>query len=410
MKNMITKKTSARQRGAQSCRPPVAFFPGILIILFLVFQVPGVQGQLLDEPVINPSLLSYFQSEMTSVMDYQFTRKRAAPFYLGFGVNLTSMAEESSVTDREDSWLSTIMEGILLTQIKITDGFYIPLFIAGSWVSNHASLDKELTLGGRTMKPVFTDEASYGFFTGSGAVFKGRLFSGGILGGYYQMHDTSGYEGYFGGDWVKDSVSSDHPPFAVTFIPALHTSELKYLGKALSRVLGYVGMGDSIAVHTEEEQTDNKTAEAVVKALNYGIDLAFTTLRLSSSELSLNCFYRRDSYNSAAKANTYGAALGFSGKSWLLSAEGGYKQFYSVAKYFESQYPDTGFVNLALGFRMFGKDSYLAATYKYDLITKHFFGITMNMGWVNLMTKISNPEDIDNFSFDSALRWHAGVF
>jgi hypothetical protein len=353
-------------------------------------------------PALNPDLMTYFQEEMTSHMRYQMSKEDNIPFFISFRYRSTGLTE-SRVDDEDyrtdDEYTknadNAFVNALVEWQAKINDTVYIPIFAAMAYgnidgvpdagsliIDNLSSFDDGLV-----------NDSITKYLFGGGLFINGKTIKGGIYAGYCLEHYEINHVGKIdkGATW-KDEVYYQKDDtwkhsLKIALLPALDTSNWKYVGNVLNTVLGYIGLGDMVDVYAREEE--DKTAAAIIDALNYGLDFGFKELEFKTLPLNARLFYRRDNYDAIARADTYGAAMGVSfpilSSSPILSSrigiesEFGFRHFNSVSKYFRSQYPDTGFFSVSIvisdfkNFIMRGAFERISLTYRYDDIAKHLF-------------------------------------
>jgi hypothetical protein len=275
-------------------------------------------------------------------------------------------------------------------QIKINDMLYIPIFAttAGGRIDGTPDDGSLLLDNISSFDNSFIDENINRYLFGSGLFIMGKTIKGGIYAGYCLEHfeinnrgsildrlgrrQTHSYED----DVWKHSLK-------IALLPALDTSNWKCVGKALNTVLGYIGLGDAVEIYAGEEE--ERTAAALINALNYGLDFAFKKLEFNPLSLNARLFYRRDNYDAIARSNTYGAALdgSFLKLPFGIKSEFGFRHFYSVSKYFQSKYSNTWFFNIGISFSNFLNwfDNILLM-YKYDAISEHSVAISTTLSYL----------------------------
>jgi hypothetical protein len=343
-----------------------------------------------DGPALNPDIMTYFQREMTSFMRYQSTREDNTPFYLSARIQNVGMdVKRYNVSDNSggDEFYSNNNGNFLIgAQKKLGSRFYLPVYIAFAQAFLDGMPEEgTLVIDNLPLFNTWVTEENTSWLFGSGLFFNGETLKGGIFAGYSlrsRSFDSSGEYLHTGKTW-PDSYSLGEDDFTHTYkialLPLVDTSRWYYVGKVLDSILGYAGMGDLVEVYAGEKKDD--TAEAIVKALNYGLNLAFRNFEFNNVTLGLEALYRRDNYDAAAKTDTYGGALTLKvpvGRfAFVFTPELGYKRFYSVSKYFPSRYPDTQYCDIGFSFS-FGKYS-LKMTYKYDGITQAGFGLLFDV-------------------------------
>ena len=348
----------------------------IIIVYFFSISVISAQSNgLLKMPIIRFDTMSFFQAEMPVMLDIY----NNIFFTFAFRGNLTRLEnEEGSLTD---SWDALTFQGMLGGQIKLTDLLYIPIFASFSWTYNEYRPKgiPILNPGGfpRWMHTVESGKI-LGLFAGSGLIINSGLFEGGIFAGYYYNFNEYVSSLSIGFEEIENNtVHTNNPlPYKIAIMFAANTNQLENVGKVLKEVAGFVGMGDLVEVFSgEEEQQTNYGAQLIMATLNYGLDFALSKIILpSSAELDIKVFYRRDSYDSASKTDTYGAVF-YSKWYWIITRiESGYKHFYYISKNFESRYFDTWYIDINMGIQ-FHKNFSLIGIYNFDAVSRHRSGI-----------------------------------
>jgi len=189
--------------------------------------------------------------------------------------------------------------------------------------------------------------------------------------------------------------------FKLAIVPLVNTSEWKYIGKALDYILGYFGLGDALMNFAETDE-DSKSA-AAASAINAALDFSFNRIHWGNFSLDIEAMYNRGNFDSAAKADTFGAKLTgqFAKFPFGFSLEGGYKHFASFAspvEYFAPGYPGgTGYFNGSIYFPL--KHITLGVLYQYDSVYQSVFGIALSSNTVSGFYKLSNS------GFDDGLRF-----
>jgi hypothetical protein len=379
-----------------------------MAILVFAVRAVFVQAQTNEDaavprllPALNPDLMTYFQEEMTSHMRYQMSTDYNIPFFVSARyrtISLTESAvkEKDRMSDEDYTQYADNQFGNIFVegQAKINDALYIPFFVVTAGGRIYGTPDAgSLTIDNRSsFDNAFIDESVNRYLFGGGLFANGKTIKGGIYAGYCLEHYVTNNSGSIldrqFGRWRSYSYEDDvwDHSLKIALLPALDTSNWKYVGNVLNTVFGYIGLGDSAEVYAGEEEKD-KTAAAIVDALNYGLDFAFKKLEFDRLSLDPRLFYRRDNYDAVARADTYGVTLGgpfprLPFGTFALRAEFGFKHFYSVSKYFQSRYSDTLFLDIVFSLSFPEHDAVLLSfeslslAYRYDGVAKHSFTLS----------------------------------
>jgi hypothetical protein len=333
--------------------------------------------------------MTYFQEEMIAHMRYQISKEDNIPFFLSARYRVIDLERSNMESGyaRDTEYASNFVGNAIVNwQTKINDMWYIPVFAATAGGRIYGTPDAgTLILDNRPMDDGFIDENVSKYLFGSGLFFNGKTIKGGFYAGYcleYYTTDNSGViEHKF--SWEREYYYQEEDVWKhslkIALLPALDTSNWKYVGNILNTVFGYIGMGDAVGVYAGEEE--DKTIGTIVNTLNYALDLGFRKLEFAPCQLNTRLFYRRDNYDAMARANTYGAVLNtsFSKLPFGIEGEFGFRHFYSVSKYFQSRYPNAWFFSAGLSFSNFKSKNLfqkpwfnnISLLYKYDTIAKH---------------------------------------
>jgi len=376
----------------------------IIVAYFFSINVISAQSNgLLSMPIIRHDIMSFFQAEMPVMLEtYNYIYTTFA-----FRGNLTRLQNENgSLTD---SWDALTFQGMLGVYIKLTDSLYLPIFAASSWTYNEyrpKGIPILIPGGFPLWMHTVESEKILGLFAGSGLIINSRLFKGGIFAGYNYGFNESVSSLSIGNEKIENNtVRTNNPlPYKIAIMFAANTNQWGNVGQVLKEIAGFAGMGELAEVFSGEEQQTNYSTQLFIDALNYGLDFVLSKFSLSSSdELDMKVFYRRDSYDSASKTDTYGAVLYFKLYWMITRIEGGYKHFYYISKNFESRYFDTGYIDINMGIQ-FHKNFSLIGIYNFDAVSRHRFGIGFHI-FVEDITIATGKDEKRGINFmDAAIR------
>jgi hypothetical protein len=174
-------------------------------------------------------------------------------------------------------------------------------------------------------------------------------------------------------------------------VPLVNTSSWAVIGKVLNSILGYAGMGKNVEVYYKED--DSFSVGSIISALNYGLDLTFNRIDFDNLSLHAGLLYKRGNYDRAAKNETYGLGIEglFSSFPLAFTIDEGYKRFFSVSKYFMSQYQDTPYFKIGLSYN-FGRIN-IGTMYQYDKVNKSHITIVLIARFGSYSFGMINPED-----------------
>jgi len=354
----------------------------IVSAIMVVLLAPCFAQDFDDLPFSSPDPMTYFQQEMTSLMRFQVKNDINIPFFISlsieeYGNNYNEDKMESIFPDY-NSWghgssgvigsshqfkAHTRSEGYLIGfQFKINPSFYIPLFlfIGQANLGNYA--DEGLYVGGWKTQ----------FFPGTGLFINTDTFKGGVYLGIGRKNEAYGDRKFLLDHENNSNVSeTDSITPKIAFLPIVNTSNWNYVGKALDKIMGFIGWGD--VVYTSKEEGESKLG-LLISTLNLLLDFSFNKIDFDFITLDPRAYYQRDNYDVFAKANTYGFELRGGFLKIPLTpgfiVNGGYKHFYTYHPDIASVYHDTGFFNGSIyvnlgGYAVFG------FTYRYDDVTNH---------------------------------------
>ena len=349
------------------------FFLGFL---FSLFPILGFTQTFDDLPYSSPDRWTYFQQEMTSLMRYQAEDNDTGTLFF------SSMSVRYSTLKYKEDYISSLygkyidedrfkgsedLNLLLGVQVKVVNWLYLSSFMHLGSATSYIQLEEyEYNSYGVERKgPAYVENTKLSYFSGTGAFFNTDVLKGGV----YLGLDTF-IKNYQKMDVFLSSASydSDDIVFKIALVPLINTSGFAYVGKVLSNVLGYLGLGDNIA-NSAAAQDDPKI-QALASSLNAALDFTFNRIDLGSLTLHPQLMYTRGSFDAAAKTDTYGIKVQglFSNIPLGFTFEGGYKHFFSVSKFFLSEYSDTGYFNGTIFYRF--KLSDLGIIYHYDNIYK----------------------------------------
>jgi len=368
-----------------------------LIVFILFLSTVFCFAQAFDDlPFTNPDLTTWFQQEMSSLLRFQFENDINIPFFAAlsfdynqqkykpeYGQYIRSFYSGLSSYSYHDWFTEMYISCLVGGQIKVNNYFYIPIFNYTFLTEYESTVDgvleayKNSSDESNRIRPyrVYNNTAN-GFF-GTGVNINTDKLQGGIYLGYninYQnINNIDEYE-YYSKKENETSIGS----FKIAILPLVDTSNMAYIGKALSSVMGFLGTGDAV-MFAEREKGDSEIG-AFMKTINAGLDFTFNKINFGPLSMKLNAIYLRGNYNLVAKADTFGLKLQGRLSNFPLgfSVEGGLKHFFSVARYLEKDYPDTGYVKANVYFPL--KHLTVGMIYQYDIIyeSKFIFAVSTN--------------------------------
>jgi hypothetical protein len=263
-------------------------------------------------------------------------------------------------------------------QIKLnkSNTLYLPIMFSFGVVSNKAIYVRDVIYKDKpAQEPLRVEEKYINLFAGSGLFINTEKIKGGIYMGWGNAINNTNYYSPAVRTHIYEDFSKNS--FKLALVPLVNTSELKYIGKALDYILGYFGLGDALMNFTEKDE-DSKSA-AAANAINAALDFTFNRIHWGNLSLDMQAMYTRGNFNSAVKADTFGAKLSglFSGFPFGFSLEGGYKNFYYVSPYFEQAYNNgTGYFDGSIYFPL--KRITLGLLYKYDSVYNSQIGVALS--------------------------------
>jgi len=279
-------------------------------------------------------------------------------------------------------------------QIKLNQSFYLlPALFCFETSATKITHIRDIIYKGETVKePLHIATGYLGWFLGSGLFINTDKIKGSVYMGW--GYDTKGYivnspslysflkesginVTVDAGDEVSYGTKGNS--FKIALVPLVNTSEWKYIGKVLDYILGYFGLGDALM---KADETNDSKAAAAASAINAALDFTFNRIHWGNFSLDIQAIYTRGNFDSAAKADTYGAKVTglFSNFPFGFTFEGGYKNFVffaSPSQYFAQGYNNgTGYFNGSVYFPF--KHITLGLLYQYDNIYQHQFGIALS--------------------------------
>ena len=256
---------------------------------------------------------------------------------------------------------------ILGLQSKINNSFYMSAITHIGKAESYIQLEKFDYIENDTEKrgPMYAKDVNGGAFMGLGLILNTDILKGGLYLGmgifevsYENMENYSDYD-----------MIDQHVGFRIAIIPQVNTSGMSYIGRVLNNILGYLGLGDNIV--SSHEAKDSSMLNVILNSLNASLNFTFSEIELGPLTLFPQMLYARGNFDAAAKSDTYGLkiqGLLTRGAPFGFILEGGFKHFYSVSRFFISEYNDTVYFNGTL-FYCF-KDIDVGVTYHYDNIYK----------------------------------------
>ena len=338
-----------------------------------------------DLPYSNPDMMTYLKQELTSLMRFEFENDIRIPFFSSFSVRFANWLYKPEylfslypyaglVYDEFNEKNNFEISSISGFQIKVNNMFSIPVFGMLQRTEYSTYLDEK--------EPRLIFNANASIYLASGLQINTDIVKGGIyLGVLVNSHE------YLKNEKLSMLTTFTERDFDVTvkpkfaFAPLVNTSRWALVGKVLNNISGFIGTGDNIVYYQEDDK--NALASAFFDALNLGLNLTVNKLHLSPLSLQANAVYSKSNYDSVAKDSMYGLNVQGQFNSFPLgfSLEGGYRRFFSIAKYFEPEYPGTGYfignIYIPLKFVTF------VAMYQYDNIIKSSFAFAVSTNFLS---------------------------
>jgi hypothetical protein len=415
-----------------------------ILFFFFVAAVVCFAQAFDDMPYGNPSSMTYFQQEMTSLMRFQAKYNINVPFF-------ASATQKSASLDYQTDYINSLYSNypqfleqtiydhgdspsdsynskgtgdtniLLGAQIKINNVFYIPLFFNMGFGQYRRHIEEYdyIYEGVEYKTPAHLRGQIGDMFFGGGVFINTDIIKGGIYMGYLMGTDenphislpTPGHPDNTDAAAFMDGDSG----FKIAFAPLVNTSGWKYVGEVLNNIFGYLGMGNTVLY--ANDGGDSKLS-SLANSLNTALDFTFNRIDLGSFGLNAQTVYARGNFDAAAKTDTFGLKLNgvFSNFPFGFTLEGGYKHFYYVAKYFEEDYTDTGYFSGSIYFPF--KYITLGLIYKYDSINNSMFTFALSTNFLsgffgfNFIDKdkydkeIYNTTEHSKFDLGARFRWN----
>jgi hypothetical protein len=389
-------------------------------IFVLILSITAFLGfaQVFDDlPYSNPSSMTYFQQEMTSLMRFQAGNDINIPVFVSYSSKnsrkqyisdyLKSLYSDypeffermySDGTYGEGVFDFNLMGGV---QIKINKAVYIPLFFnMGSSGYDRLIEEYEYVYEGIEYKMPLSYEgpSNIDFFFGGGVFINTDIVKGGIYMGWNYVPVSSGDRIFLPIGDMEISSGGEISGFKIALVPLVNTSGWKYVGKVLDNILGYLGIGNTVIL--ADDEGDSKIA-TFANSLNSALDFTFNRIDFGYFGLTAQTIYTRGNYDAAAKTDTFGLKLNglFSNFPFGFTLEGGYKHFYYVAKYFEEDYPDTGYFNASIYFPF--KHITFGLIYNYDSVKNSMITIALSTNFLSGFFGLSSVKDYDKDKYKS---------
>jgi hypothetical protein len=357
----------------------------LLLLILPLAAVPCFAQFFDDLPYSNPDRWTYFQQEMTSLMRAQTENDGNIPFFLSSSVRFSTLKykehyieslEGNSYYYPKDRYKGAEDLNLLLgVQTRQNSSLYYQSVVQLGMAMSYSQIEEydvvyENPFGVSEVKtPAYMQKISGGVFMGVGVFLNTDIIKGGVYTGVGFIENN--YETLSFPSPIPN-VSTYGNPSPVTFrmalVPLVNTAGWAYVGRVLNNIAGYLGLGD-IVVSSAEAEGDSKM-RAFASSLNAALDFSFNRIDFGPLTLRSRVIYTRGNFDAAAKNNIYGLQLqgSFSGSRFAFGLEGGYKQFFSVSKYFLPDYPDTGYFNGSIFFSFQYVDA--GIIYQYDNIYK----------------------------------------
>jgi len=401
-----------------------------LLIVFILFLTSVFcYAQAFDDlPYTSSDSATWFQQEISSLLRFQFENDINIPFFVTLSTCVYNMSykpeyikkflnpnyDGSGIISSDMEHASEDDTGFLFGgQFKLSSSFYLPVFVCSSFAHYDCFIYGEWEEYQKndyvSVRPYQVYRNNVNNFFGTGLNINTDKLKGGIYLGYTMIINQDDR------DDLDNSDSDDGgftKGFKIAIVPLVDTSNMAYIGKVLSSVMGYLGMGN--AVMNAKQETGDSEISAFMKTINAGLDFTFNKFNFGPLSLKANAIYLRGNYNLIAKADTFGLKLQGQLSKFPLgfSVEGGYKHFFSISPYMEPYYPDTGYVSASVFFPL--KYFTIGTIYQYDGIyeSKFIFAISTNFlsGFYCYNPRTNyNKNQFDGaenpFNFGARFRW-----
>jgi hypothetical protein len=354
----------------------------LLIVSFvLIVQLLPAQS-LVDEPSLQPEIMTYFQDEMTSLIRFQSDQGQNRPLFGSVSFQYVKLDDEADQNAFSNSTIN-MFGGY---QIKLGNYLYMPLY--GAWTAKRVTgypvgwVDNNYPLSTTKL-----DEIDMNLLAGTGLYFTAGIFSGGVFAAYHYKQYSTSVQIFDNPAGIGESIynhkdENTRHAFKLAILPAADTSKLRYVGSILNNALGYLGMGDAVEVYSGGGDDDKDMGiAAIIAALNYGLNLGFRPIEWGSTNFGFNGFYRRDNYDAVARNDVYGGKLTISFPLFRATAQAsfecGFRQFNDVSLYYVSKYHDTWFYNIDFTMPFLGYDLFKVFL-RYDNVTSWCVGLTFD--------------------------------
>jgi hypothetical protein len=396
----------------------------ILIVAALAAAVVCFAEGFDDMPYSNPDFMTYFQQEITSLIQFQTENNINVPFFV-------SLSGRSAYLEYKPEYVNYLYSGVNGDTAKndedaeILVGFqfrphravYIPLVLTASYLTYQSFLNDNKPSDVEGWVPAEVMGESSSWFLGSGVVINTDVVKGGIYAGYGSTEPMTLrlVNGESDESWDNTyKIGKSFSGFKVILVPLVNTQDWKSVGNALNNILGYLDTGNLIAVTVADQDKGNSRTSKLAKTINAGLDLAFNKIHFDRLSLKANTVYSRGNYDAKARNDTYGLRIQgqFSGFPLGFSLEGGYKRFFGVPWWLKEDYPGTGYFNGSVYFPF--KHVTPGIIYRYDNIYKSRITFAVSTNFLSGLFTLNPVEqymDKNKFSegmgfdFGARFRW-----
>jgi len=411
----------------------------VLLCILCTTAVFGYAQIFDDLPYSNADMFTYFQQELSSMMKFQAKHNINIPVYASisyegeiFNYNpeyiyplYGNFPNYFHYTDdygydfyKEPDMKKFIVEGNLLFgyQIKINNTFYF-LHLASYGAHNTEDhLDEvEVSYNGAAIKtPAYMSDQTMDGFSAIGAFINTDRLHGGIYFGLgvTPHHTMLIYPDPSSGSSPHIYDTDDDTPgpqltIKAALVPIVPTKDWAVIGAVLDSIFGFLGLGN--ALYSVEEEKDSKIS-ALAKALNAALEFSFNRIHFDALSLDAQTIYNRGNFDAAAKTDTYGLKLsGLFSFPLGFSVEGGYKHFYDVLRYVQSDYNDTFYFKGSIYCPL--KHASFGVLYRYDAIYQSRITFAVSTNFLSGFYT-HNPVDISDkftdgshFGLGARFRW-----